>query len=207
MEALHALARASAPAPVRSRYAPAGRDAPPASADGAAPEDRVTVSAEARRLAAGRGAAPAGRLTPEQERQVAELARRDAEVRAHEAAHQAAGGDLAGGASFTFQTGPDGRQYAIGGEVPIQLRSGRTPEQTIDIAQRVRRAALAPADPSPQDVAVAASATGMEQAARSEKLRAERAGRAYGKGARPSAGEEAAGAAGAEQGEELGTVT
>lgn len=156
------------------------------------PQDRVTISAGARARqsqpgAQGAGAPPAGsgadrggsggqggvagQLTPAQQRQVAELRARDADVRSHEAAHEAAGGDLTGGASFTYEVGPDGRRYAIGGEVSVQLHAGRTPDETIAIAERVRRAALAPADPSPQDLAVAAAASRMEADARAQKAR------------------------------------
>jgi hypothetical protein len=130
----------------------------------------VTLSARAR-------AGSSGQLTPEQQQVVAELRARDAEVRAHEAAHQAAAGDLAGGASFTYQTGPDGRQYAVGGEVTVELRAGRTPDETIGNAQRVRRAALAPANPSAQDLSVAGAASRLEAGARSQKAR--EAGAAY----------------------------
>jgi len=126
-----------------------------------APRDRVTLSPRAR-------AGAEERLTPEQQRVVADRVHRDAEVRAHEAAHQAAGGELAGAASFTFERGPDGRSYAVGGEVPIRLREGRTPEETVALAQRVRRAALAPASPSAQDLAVAADASRVELAARAK---------------------------------------
>ncbi|XLM21540.1 catalase, partial [Chromobacterium piscinae] len=84
-----------------------------------------------------------------------DLKARDTDVRRHEAAHQAAGGSLAGAASFTYEQGPDGKQYAIGGEVPIQMSQGGTPQQTIQNAETVRAAALAPADPSGQDRAVA----------------------------------------------------
>lgn len=133
------------------------------------PEDRVSLSDEARRgLQARRAGAerPDGkRLDAQQEKEVADLKQRDLHVRQHEAAHQAAGGDLAGSASFTYQVGPDGRSYAVGGEVPIAARSGRTPDETIAIARRVRAAALAPADPSAADLAAAAQATAMEQQA------------------------------------------
>jgi len=96
-----------------------------------------------------------------------ELTRRDAEVRRHEAAHVAAGaGVVRGGATFRYQRGPDGRLYAVGGEVAIDTSKGRTPEETIRKAQRIRRAALSPADPSSQDRAVAAQASTMEARAR-----------------------------------------
>jgi len=52
-------------------------------------------------------------LTPEKEKQVAQLKKRDAEVRRHEHAHKAAAGQFASGApSYDYQTGPDGKQYA-----------------------------------------------------------------------------------------------
>lgn len=92
----------------------------------------------------------------------------DAQVRAHERAHQAAGGNLAGAARFTYVTGPDGRRYASSGEVSINTSEGATPQQTLARARRVRAAALAPADPSAADLAVAAAAAQMEMRARAE---------------------------------------
>lgn len=106
----------------------------------------------------GRPAAKAGQLSAAQQRQVQRLQARDAEVKAHEAAHQAAGGGMVGAASFTYQKGPDGRSYAIGGEVSINAGSERTPAATISKMQRVIAAATAPAQPSGQDLAVAAQA-------------------------------------------------
>jgi hypothetical protein len=108
-------------------------------------------------------------LTEDEQRLVEQLRARDQEVRQHEAAHQAAGGALAGPASFTYQQGPDQKAYAVGGEVPIALREGRTPDETISNARRVRAAALAPAQPSGQDLQVAASASQLELLAAQEK--------------------------------------
>jgi hypothetical protein len=94
------------------------------------------------------------------------LQARDQQVRAHEQAHLAASGGLAiSGASYTYQKGPDGVSYAVGGEVTIDVSPGRTPEETIARAATIRTAALAPADPSGQDRAVAAAASQMEQQA------------------------------------------
>ncbi len=112
-----------------------------------------------------------------QERQLLEeLRQRDAEVRAHEQAHIAAGGQhVRGGANYTYQTGPDGRQYAVGGEVSIDVSPvPGNPELTEQKAQTVRRAALAPAAPSAQDIKVAASASQMEAEARLAKLQTAR---------------------------------
>ncbi len=107
-------------------------------------------------------------LDPKEQALVHKLQARDSEVRAHEAAHQAAGAGLAGAASFTYQRGPDGRMYAIGGEVPISLKGGSTPEEKIANARQVAAAALAPANPSPQDYAVASKARMMEMSAQQE---------------------------------------
>ena len=112
----------------------------------------------------------AGKKLSEADQQVInQLQSRDREVRAHEAAHQAAGGGAVGGASYSYQQGPDGKQYAIGGEVPVDLSSGGgSPEATIAKMARVRAAATAPAEPSGQDLAVAAAASSIEAAARQE---------------------------------------
>jgi hypothetical protein len=81
-------------------------------------------------------------------------------VHSHELAHLAAAGGYArSGASYTYKRGPDGRDYAVGGEVQIDTSSARTPEATVAKMQVVRQAALAPADPSSQDQLVAAQAS------------------------------------------------
>jgi hypothetical protein len=107
-------------------------------------------------------------LTTEEKAEVRELQKRDREVRAHEAAHRAAAGGLASGGSYTYTRGPDGRSYAVAGEVSIRMPSTNSPEQRLRQAETVRRAALAPADPSPQDRQVAAQATAMAAQARGE---------------------------------------
>lgn len=108
-------------------------------------------------------------LTEEERQQVTDLKKRDQEVRAHEQAHLAAAGGMArGGAAFSYETGPDGRKYAVGGEVQIVMRSGRTPEETIRNARQVQAAAMAPANPSSTDQQTAAAAARMEQDARAE---------------------------------------
>lgn len=103
---------------------------------------------------------------------VRELKKTDSEVRAHEAAHLAAAGSIAtGGASFEYQQGPDGIQYAIGGEVEIDTSAiPGDPAATLQKADTIRRAALAPAQPSGADMQVAASATAMAAQAQAELL-------------------------------------
>ena len=104
----------------------------------------------------------------EKESQVRELKQIQQEVIAHEAAHQAAAGELGGGVSYTYTQGPDGQKYITGGEVPIRFKEGATPEETLRNMQKVQAAANAPADPSGQDMQVAAKAAALAAKARSE---------------------------------------
>ena len=112
-------------------------------------------------------------LTEEEKQELRELKARDAEVRRHEQAHVMAGGKyVTSRAQFEYVVGPDGKLYAVGGEVQIDTSEvPNDPEATIEKAQTVRRAALAPSDPSPQDQRVAAEATRMEFEARMELSR------------------------------------
>ncbi len=116
--------------------------------------------------------AAAKSLSREEMQEVQELKTRDREVRAHEAAHMAAGGQhVRGGATFEYQTGPDGRRYAVGGEVSIDTSPVKgDPKATVQKMQAVRKAALAPAQPSAQDRAVAAKAAQEEAKARQQLL-------------------------------------
>lgn len=110
-----------------------------------------------------------GELTQEQQSEVRELEQRDQEVRAHEQAHKNVGGAYTGPISYTTVTGPDGQQYAVGGEVQIDSSPiPNNPEATIRKLEVVERAALAPAEPSPQDVQVARQAQAGQLQARRE---------------------------------------
>jgi hypothetical protein len=94
---------------------------------------------------------------------IQELKRRDADVRAHEEAHLATAGQLAkSGINYIYETGPDGVQYAVGGDVQIDTSDAGTPEATIRKMETVIRAALAPVDPSAEDRQVAAEAMAKE---------------------------------------------
>ena len=110
-------------------------------------------------------------LSEGEEQLVKDLSSRDAEVRAHEAAHQSVGGGMTGAASYTYQQGPDGKMYAIGGEVSISMKSGSTPQETIANARQVAAAAMAAGEPSSQDFAVASSARVMEMKAQQQLTR------------------------------------
>ena len=132
---------------------------PPAGGSPAAEEGEGTGSG---------GTAGASELTEEEQKQVKELQARDREVRAHEQAHARVGGAYAGAPSYTFQQGPDKKRYAVGGEVQIDTSKERTPEATARKMQIVIRAALAPAEPSSQDLRVAQQARASLQEAQAE---------------------------------------
>lgn len=111
--------------------------------------------------------------SPQQQRQeqleIAELVQRDREVRAHEQAHAAVGGQYAGAPTYSFERGPDGQRYAVSGEVRISTSTvPGDPEATLRKMEIVRRAALAPAEPSAQDLRVAAQAQAQAAQARVE---------------------------------------
>ena len=97
-------------------------------------------------------------LSEEEKRIVRELKRKDAEVRRHERAHAAAAGPYASPPNYKYVRGPDGNLYAIDGEVKIDANPESSPEGTIQKMEIIIRAAMAPANPSPQDRAVAAKA-------------------------------------------------
>ena len=107
-------------------------------------------------------------LSKDDQRNVEKLKRRDAEVRKHEAAHKSSGGSYAGSISYSYQTGPDGRRYAVGGEVSIDTGSESTPQATIAKMNQVKRAAMAPANPSGADRAIARTADSKIRQAQAE---------------------------------------
>ena len=122
------------------------------------------IKAEAEKREAERKEDKAEDKKDDQERELENIQR---EVVAHEAAHQAAAGEFGGGVSYSY-TEIDGKTYITGGEVPIKLKEGRTPEETLRNMQQVQRAASAPADPSGQDRAVAAKAAAIASKARQQ---------------------------------------
>jgi len=103
---------------------------------------------------------------------VSELEKRDREVRQHEQAHAMTGGQHAGAPNYQYETGPDGKKYAVGGEVNVDMSfSGKNPEEKLEKAQIIRAAALAPREPSPQDRKVAAEASRVVQEAQTELVK------------------------------------
>ena len=104
------------------------------------------------------------------QRELQQLKNRDMEVRAHELAHVSVGARyITSGAQFQYQKGPDGRMYAVGGEVSIDTSPiPGDPGATIRKAQVIARAAMAPATPSAQDRMVATRAAALIQQSRAE---------------------------------------
>ncbi|MGM0607420.1 MAG: putative metalloprotease CJM1_0395 family protein [Candidatus Muiribacteriota bacterium] len=138
-------------------------------------EDTVEISEEAKRLSRIEKDKEVDKtqnneeLTEEEKKQLEKLKQTDREVRQHEATHLAAAGGLQlSGANFEYKTGPDGQNYAVGGDVHIDSSEGKNPEDTISKAQQIKRAALAPANPSPEDLKVAREAQQMEAKALAE---------------------------------------
>ena len=89
------------------------------------------------------------------------------EIYAHEMAHKAAGGAFAG--AISIERNSEG--IPISGHVPIQMPvlDRNNPQKTIDHADVVIRAALAPNDPSGQDYKVANQARQIKQQAQNYK--------------------------------------
>jgi hypothetical protein len=110
-------------------------------------------------------------MSSSEKKEIQVLQQRDREVRAHETAHAAAGGSVTGSPSYTFEVGPDGKKYAVEGEVSVDLSTvPGDPRATIVKMQKVYNAALAPANPSIQDSRVANTAAQIIAQAQSELL-------------------------------------
>lgn len=98
-------------------------------------------------------------LTPQEQQQLAELKQTDAQVKAHEHAHKStAAGLTTSGPNYEYETGPDGKKYAVAGDVNVSYQKSSDPEVNLKNAQQLKAAALAPADPSSQDRKVAMQA-------------------------------------------------
>lgn len=102
------------------------------------------------------------------EQEIKDLKQTQENVIKHEQTHKSVGGQYAGAINYSKTSGPDGKQYIVGGEVSIDTSKEDTPQKTITKMQIVRRAALAPADPSGADRAAASEASSKESAARKE---------------------------------------
>lgn len=101
--------------------------------------------------------------------EIRKLKARDTEVKQHEQTHAASLGPYkSGGPKYTYETGPDGKRYATGGSVPVDLSPEQKPEQTMRKMQTIKRAAMAPSEPSSSDKQIASQATQIESQARAQ---------------------------------------
>lgn len=108
---------------------------------------------------------------PEVKKELAQLKQTENEVIAHENAHKSAGAGVTGAVTYSHTAGPDNERYITGGEVSIQMPAATgESDETIALLERVRQAALAPAEPSAQDLRVAASASAQIQQVRADKF-------------------------------------
>ena len=139
-------------------------------------EDRVTLSEEAKKALFQQKSAKTEekksldgtQLDAGEKREVQQLKKRDAKVRRHEMAHKMAGGSITGQIVYEYERGPDGKRYVTDGHISIDTSTESTPEATLRKASSIRRAALAPSDPSPADRRVAGKAQNMAARARQE---------------------------------------
>ncbi|MFI8745870.1 putative metalloprotease CJM1_0395 family protein [Pseudomonas sp. NPDC077186] len=155
-------------------------DQPPAAPTQEAQADSSASGREEADRSAERDGRGDGEPSAQQQRlerlEIAELSQRDREVRAHEQAHAAVGGQYAGAPSYSFKRGPDGQRYAVSGEVSIDTAPvPNDPEATLRKMEVVLRAALAPVEPSAQDLRVAAQAQAQAAQARVELAELRRA--------------------------------
>ena len=111
-------------------------DAPAATGGGGqAGDDKTAGDKTAAGQTAGKaGATDKGRqggletLTPEQKDVVSKLSARDTAVRTRGGA-PGGRGRAGGAASFSYETGPDGKRYAVGGEVPVRCGPAGRPRR------------------------------------------------------------------------------
>ncbi len=89
-------------------------------------------------------------------------------IRRHEEAHKAAAGSLAG--PIVIERDSDG--FPIGGHVNIKMPSldPNNPNKAINDAKKVIKSALAPSDPSSQDLKVASEARKILLEAKKQRL-------------------------------------
>ena len=133
-------------------------------------EDGELVGLESQGAVQGSSSIDASRSEEQQELEISrDLAERDREVRAHEQTHASVGGKYASAPSYTYERGPDGRMYAVEGEVKIDTSPiPNDPQATLEKAEIIQRAALSVAEPSSADRAAAADARAMAIDARAE---------------------------------------
>lgn len=112
-------------------------------------------------------------LTDAEKQSVDRLRQRDAQVRQEEQAHAGTAGAMAGPIIYEYATGPDGRQYAVGGSVSVRLSNpSGDPAKFADAAAKLSAAANAAHNPSAADLSAARKGYQAAAAALAEQHRA-----------------------------------
>ncbi|WP_448212578.1 putative metalloprotease CJM1_0395 family protein [Colwellia sp. MEBiC06753] len=140
------------------------------SAEQGSPEQKAEQSENKRSDQTNETSNDANELTEQERQEVRDLELRHQEVIAHEQAHSATGGRYTGAPSYSYEVGPNGKRYAVEGEVSVDLSKPGSPEETVSKMRKVYDAALAPANPSAQDLRVAAKASSALAQAQTELL-------------------------------------
>lgn len=114
-------------------------------------------------------------LSIKEKLEVKHLEQVERSVREHERSHLRAARDLVvNGPNYQYDVGPDGRKYAVHGEVNIDASVvNDNPADTIEKSLKIQRAALAPSDPSAKDLQAAARARILEAKAHRQLAREE----------------------------------
>ncbi|MGE6513725.1 putative metalloprotease CJM1_0395 family protein [Lysinibacillus sphaericus] len=97
-------------------------------------------------------------VKPQQRALISDLQQTEKNVRAHEQVYKAVGGDKTETFSYTQSTELAGKLNSSDEEVAITDDAGIAPDETLQILEQVRSAALAPVNPSSQDLRLAAFA-------------------------------------------------
>ena len=109
-----------------------------------------------------------GEMTLAQAQELKRVQSQADKVVAHESAHALVGGALMlGAASYQYEVGPDGQTYESSGQSRIDMSPvAGNPQATVAKMQQVKRAAMAPLNPSGADRVVASQADQLENQAR-----------------------------------------
>lgn len=102
----------------------------------------------------------------------AALEKGEAKIERHVAAHNAVGSQYSSAPTYSYGTADDGTRYIVSGDVSFDTSTvANNPEQTLSKAQLIQRAALAPSDPTPSDIAASQRAQQLANDTRLEMQR------------------------------------
>jgi len=110
-------------------------------------------------------------MSDEDLREIAELKQRELTVRTRDMAWVAATTGVSGGFTVRYETGPDGRRYAVEAEVRLDTTEAATPEQSLAKARAVRAALMGGGGDDSSQASAAARAAVLESRARAELAR------------------------------------